>query len=144
MAVYPLPRRRPMAAFAALAVMLSLWSPASPALAASSIGSLDPAFGTGGRLKLGSDTPGMEFPPVVLPDGRFRLIESTTGGGTVLLGFTAGGAPDDAFGNHGVVSFAAGTHPSAMALDASGNIVLTGTITTATGVDEVILRRLPG
>jgi uncharacterized delta-60 repeat protein len=142
MAVAPL-SRRPKAAFAALSVAFALLSISPAAHAATSIGSLDPAFGAGGRLTLSNRRQAMQFPPLVLPDGRFRLIEGVPGDGTALVGFLPDGSPDGGFGTGGVVTFAPGVHPRAMALDASGRIVLTGTTGTGATVDELILRRLP-
>src|SRR5438132_3695493 len=141
MAVTPL-SRRPKAAFAVLSVAFALLSISPPAHATTSIGSLDPAFGAGGRLTLSDRRQAMQFPPLVLPDGRFRLIEGVPGDGTALLGFLPDGSPDGGFGTGGVVTFAPAVHPRAMALDASGRIVLTGTTGTGTTVDEIILRRL--
>jgi uncharacterized delta-60 repeat protein len=134
--------RRPIAAVAALSVALALWSTSPAAHAATSIGSLDPGFGAGGRLTLSDYVQAMQSPPLVLPDGRFRLIEEVPDDGTVLLGFLANGGPDVGFGINGVVKFASGLHPHSMVLDANGKIVLTGTSGTGTAVDEVILRRI--
>lgn len=117
-------------------------------------GSLDPSFGTGGKVivdfgpGLHPSAPGL----VILSDGRIVVGGSSNFGATSLYSFTlvmlrSDGALDQSFGNSGIVTTSFGPGPLApeallgdIALQ-KGNIVAGGSAITAAGTTEFALAR---
>jgi uncharacterized delta-60 repeat protein len=112
-----------------LAVLIAGLSASSIARAAAP-GSLDPSFGSGGSAKTGTGT--QLFGTAVQSDGKVVAV-GQTGGSTLLLArFTASGALDPSFGNHGLASVPAtgapfpGSIGRAVAVQSDGKIVVVG------------------
>jgi uncharacterized delta-60 repeat protein len=114
-------------------------------------GSLDPSFGTGGRVA----TPLASFagfvPGVTLqPDGKLLVATFGGAGGVTLLRYDASGALDPTFGAGGMLSGGADLEPpfnkgASMVLQASGKPVVAGSSCDAGGNCALaLLRFVPG
>ena len=115
---------------------------AGPALAQP--GALDPAFGTNGVAAVSVRSTGSAARVLVRPDGRI-VLAGTAGDAAVsdvaLVGLTASGAPDPAFGASGVATadLAGADLVTAAALQRDGKIVTVG---RGDGVGFVVARFL--
>jgi uncharacterized delta-60 repeat protein len=126
-----------------LVLFLALLITAS-AGAAAPPGSLDPGFGHGGRIVRATDLGGQPWSvartqTATLPDGRFVLLA-----GNSLYGFLANGAIVRAFGaGEGPVPVPAGYELEAtgIAADASGRVVVVGTLRAADGAERALVVR---
>lgn len=110
-------------------------------------GTPDPAFGTAGvwSSSLGKNVAGA-FGLALQPDGRL-VVAATRFDGIrdegVLVGLTAGGIEDDAFGPGGLrlFSYGASSRLHAVAIEASGSILATGSAYTGPGGYDLSLTR---
>jgi uncharacterized delta-60 repeat protein len=96
-------------------------------------GALDATFGVGGVVKSSvypTNANTFGHPLAVMSDGRIVIggTSSASSAAGVLARFTALGAPDTTFDTDGVVDItgAGGSAPTAIAIDASGNLFVTG------------------
>jgi hypothetical protein len=60
---------------------------------------LDPAFGNGGKVLLGSGTENSSHFVLLQPDGRIIALNAGTGPGAGVWRLNADGTPDTTFGN---------------------------------------------
>ena len=101
-------------------------------------GTLDPAFGNGGRVERVVEMPGQTLPrSLCLLDGRVEIAFGSWNGTVEVLRFRHDGQPDAAFGNGGRLSILVSSLPGAnagtfslrgMDRGASGEILLGGTL----------------
>jgi hypothetical protein len=101
-------------------------------------GSLDPAFGDGGRVERMIEMPGQPLPrSLCLLDGRVEIAYGSWNGTVEVLRFLADGQPDAAFGNGGRLSITVSSLPGAnsgafslrgMDRGPAGEILLGGTL----------------
>ena len=127
-------------------------------LAYTAAGRPDTAFGQGGRASL---DPGGDYPDhrwayakdvVVQPDGRvvvvgrsnFWLVPNGSHDDFAVVRFTAAGTPDTTFGRRGALTLdsglLSGDEANAVALDAQGRIVVTGSINGGEGLQWGVTR----
>jgi uncharacterized delta-60 repeat protein len=109
-------------------------------------GSLDPSFGNGGITitDIGSTNDYLNA-IVITTDNKIIVGGSTLVNGQgqfVLAKYTAAGIPDNAFGNHGIIttSFDFSSSISSLALQADDKIVATGSVYTNDGGDFALAR----
>ncbi len=126
-----------------------------PFNASAQAGSLDPAFGTSGKVvvpTLGAGNEDNAVTAVVLPGDKILVAGRSSNGGfmnSVLLRFNADGTPDLSFGTNGVVQhdLALGSEfIRSSAVDAQGRLVVGGHFfsdVTETNSDMFIARFLP-
>jgi uncharacterized delta-60 repeat protein len=97
---------------------------------ATSAGTLDPAFGVGGRVAV-RDVSQLGSAVVIQPDGRI-VVAGGPSTGITLNRYLADGTPDATFGTGGLVTtpFAQTTRATSAVLQADGKIVVAGSSVT--------------
>jgi uncharacterized delta-60 repeat protein len=106
------------------------------------VGTLDPSFGTGGKVFQGS----IPFQAVAVePDGKIVAV-SNQGGDFAIVRYNTDGSLDTGFGTNGItkVDFASGSDDQAfdVAVQSDGKIVVVGSTLTTTNGDDFAIARL--
>jgi uncharacterized delta-60 repeat protein len=104
-------------------------------------GSLDPSFGSGGKVLIDFGASAM----VLQPDGKIVAAGTADGPDFVLARYNADGSLDASFGSGGkvVTDFGGTEHGHAIALQPDGKIVAVGTTDSALNVDFALARYDP-
>ena len=106
-------------------------------------GSLDPTFGTGGRIASDAYDLTESLTVAMQPDGKFVVASMSSPTGTFkLIRLTSSGAPDNDFGTAGVsTSTFISTFRPAIAIQADGKILVSGDYGTSPSLKIPPLRR---
>ena len=98
-------------------------------------GLLDPTFGTAGKTLINTS-----FANAIAVDAGQRIIVG--GSGAVVVRLQADGIPDGTFGSGGVVKSKSGVNVNAIAVQASGRIVIAGQISPGASKNQFAVARL--
>src|SRR5262249_35241833 len=104
-------------------------------------GSLDPEFGTGGRIVTSMPEGAAGYAAVLQPDGKI-IVTGSAGDQLLLARYNSDGSLDSTFGSGGLISSISGEGYSVV-IDSEGKIVVGGSAAGETGDDFAILRFNP-
>ena len=109
-------------------------------------GSLDPSFGSGGRVMTDVGPDGTAWAVALQRDGK--IVAAGTGRGVFALArYNPNGSLDQSFGTGGIVSTAVGTGDEALAravaVQPEGKVVVAGSTVTCTYDDFTLARYTP-
>jgi uncharacterized delta-60 repeat protein len=110
-------------------------------------GSLDPSFGTGGRVTTLIGNWAVAYAGLLQPDGRIVAVGYLTSGGNIAAArYNTDGSLDPAFGSGGTVQLSqlpGFFRMRDVALQADGKLVIAGTYLTSSVYDFALVRLLP-